>query len=812
MSHPLVSVITPCYNGKAFVRRALVCVKTSTYPNIEHIVIDDASTDGSAEYLQQLRGEFNFTLVKSPKHIGVSAARNVAVSMSKGDYILPLDCDNYFDKDFIEKLVDAAESLPDRVSPLYTPMVLFGDAQRTLNSKDWSLEALLQAPFMNVCSLISRQAFDAAGGFDPKLPILEDYDLFLAMALKGFSGKRIADTQLYYNIRKESIADHFNQRGGEAKKQKIRQYIFQKYQAEFDRLGVRNHPAVVELLGKPPAKSPPPQPTPLSEAEEQVNEQLLYLVPGDAKIVVELGCDRGAFGLRYKRINPRCTYIGIDDNPDAIATAKTRIDRAVLLPYQQLDRLEIPPNSVDCVVFSANLARFVDAVGLLNTARSWLKDNGQLLASIPNPNHWKRILDRFAGNSVEAFDVATLRKVFAAAHLHIFEMERCRDSSDKAQQLQTQLESVLDTYSIDRSQFAKRSETDAYIVRSLKLVQPLKRLLVQTLMISTMASDRVRVYQPDRLLRTIPGVRPVSKMHNANLKVALPDEEKVFIWQRARLYKNEAPPKQKLLIQSGYLVVVEIDDDPRFWPEHIEQDFITYRSCHCIQTSTEPLAEFLRQFNPYVKVFSNQLPEIPPPRQYADDGRVRLFFGALNREADWQPLIDVVNRVLGEFGDRVGVQVIHDKWFFNALKTPHKAFEPTCPYDRYHELLRACDVALLPLNPTEFNSMKSDLKFIECASHGVTVLASPTVYDRSIVDGETGLLYNSLPEFETKLRRLLQDTPWRRQMADNAYGWVRDNRLLSQHYRERYDWYLEMRSRLPELNQALRQRVPEVFR
>ncbi|PPT10979.1 Putative N-acetylgalactosaminyl-diphosphoundecaprenol glucuronosyltransferase [Geitlerinema sp. FC II] len=818
MSYPLVSVITPCYNGKSFIRRALVCVKTSTYPNIEHIVIDDASTDGSSAYLQQLQAEFKFTFVKSPKHIGAAAARNVAISISKGKYILPLDCDNYFDRDFIEKLVDTAESLSETTSPIYTPMVLFGDAQRTIEGKEWSLDLLLQAPFINICSLISRRSFDAVGGFDPRFPLLEDYDLFVSMALKGFTGKRVTNTRLYYNIRKDSVSDHFNQRGGDLKKKKIRQLIFQKHQAEFDRLGLRQHPAVVETLdnssGLPSAPSDPstPQPTPLSEAEGNVNEQLLYLVPGDAKTIVELGCDRGAFGVRYKRINPHCTYIGIDENAEAVEAAKSRLDRAVLVPYSQLDRLEIPPNSVDCVVFSANLANVVDAVRLLKLARSWLKDNGQLLASIPNPNHWQQILDRFAGNSINAFDVATIKKVFAAAHLHIFEMERCRDSSKEAQQLQTQLASILDVYQIDRAQFAKRSETAAYIVRSLKLTQPLKRLLVQTLMISTMASDRVRVYQPDRLLRTVPGVRPVSKMYNASLNIALPEEEKVFIWQRTRLHKDEAPPKQKRLIDHGYLIVVEIDDDPRFWPEHIEQDFITYRSCHCIQTSTEPLAEFLRQFNPYVKIFRNQLPEIPPPRQYADDGTVRLFFGALNREADWQPLIDVVNRVLTEFGDRVRVQVIHDKWFFNALQTSHKDFEPTCAYDRYHELLRACDVALLPLNPTEFNSMKSDLKFIECASHGVTVLASPTVYARSIVDGETGLLYNSLPEFETKLRRLLQDTPWRRQMANNAYRWVRDNRLLSQHYRERYDWYLEMRSRLPELNEALRQRVPEIFR
>jgi hypothetical protein len=49
-------------------------------------------------------------------------------------------------------------------------------------------------------------------------------------------------------------------------------------------------------------------------------------------------------------------------------------------------------------------------------------------------------------------------------------------------------------------------------------------------------------------------------------------------------------------------------------------------------------------------------------------------------------------------------------------------------------------------------------------------------------------------------------------VAGRAYEWVRDNRLLSQHYRRRYEWYLRMRELLPQLNEELRERAPEVFR
>ena len=123
----------------------------------------------------------------------------------------------------------------------------------------------------------------------------------------------------------------------------------------------------------------------------------------------------------------------------------------------------------------------------------------------------------------------------------------------------------------------------------------------------------------------------------------------------------------------------------------------------------------------------------------------------------------------------------------------------------------SCDIGLLPLIPNPVNEMKSDLKFIECAARGVAVLASPTVYEQSIVEGQTGLIYRSVKEFEIKLNLLISETQTRQQIAASAYEWVRDNRLLCRHYKQRRDWYLQMRQELPRLNAELRDRLPELF-
>ena len=133
----------------------------------------------------------------------------------------------------------------------------------------------------------------------------------------------------------------------------------------------------------------------------------------------------------------------------------------------------------------------------------------------------------------------------------------------------------------------------------------------------------------------------------------------------------------------------------------------------------------------------------------------------------------------GQAWDSVRVQVVYDRTFFDALTTPYKLFEPLCSHDHYHELLDEADIALLPLEPTRFNQHKSDLKFIECAAHGVAALASPTIYEQTITGGETGLIYHSPDELEAHLERLIGDVALCHRLGENACCYVAENRMLA---------------------------------
>jgi len=558
---------------------------------------------------------------------------------------------------------------------------------------------------------------------------------------------------------------------------------------------------------------------PNSPQQRVVNTDLMKFIPPNAQIVVEFGCGAGNLGAQYKKINPFCRYIGIEVDKEAARLAASRLDVVVTASLEELDLNKVAPDGVDCLVYDNVLTQLKDPWGMLKNHARHLREEGQAIAAIPNIQHWSVLLNLLAGkwdyqqqglmniNNLRHFTFDSIRQLFTDAGLHVHDIRAIGQLSPQFEEIQKSLAPVLAELGVDQSIFRNRSGALQYIVRAAKK-QPTKRVLVQSLLGETLVCSRVRITEPDAFMATIPGVRIVEQTKQASLALANSEEDKIFIWQR--VWPNSAE-QQKQLLQRGYLILAEIDDDPMRWADYHQKDnFFAFRAAHAVQTSTEALAGFLRNFNPNVAVIPNQVAVLPAPREPRREYPLTLLFGAINREEDWKPIISTLNGLLAEYKDTVTVKVIYDRQFYDALTTPYKEFIPLSPYGAYIQTLSSADIAILPLENTRFNSMKSDLKFLECASCSVAALSGATVYSNTILPGETGLIYRSSAEFGLHLRTLIENHELRSTLVSKAYAWVRENRLLCRHYQARYQWYTSLLDKLPALTEDLLQRVPEL--
>lgn len=546
-------------------------------------------------------------------------------------------------------------------------------------------------------------------------------------------------------------------------------------------------------------------------------------LPPRAKHIVHFGCEDGMTASHFHRISPEVSYTGISEDlvPEKIPGVDTLLSG---IPEEAGESLLA---GTDCIIYEGSALSGL-TTELLERHASFLSPRGQMVMVLSNPAYLGHFLSALSGEGLpgdSGVTLARLQELLGRAGLAICQVRRLLSHKDEKLWANTETQELLQA--AEAWQRARHLEENdprslGYLVRAVRKPD-VRPLLVHSILGEELVTARIRLREPHAFCMTEPGVNygdsrsgePVSLTAMGNSY-----ERKILIRQRMNYHTMEEARRQiELLRKHDFLILFELDDNPVQWLEGYEKlDWMDLRGSHACQVSTPALAEIVRQYNPHVKVFRNELRELPPPREYREDGPVTVFFGALNREEDWQEILPAINEAARKYGEGLRFRVLADKKFFAALETEHKEFlgdERYCngdfvPYPVYCAALHSADISLLPLRDTEFNRMKSDLKFIESAGHGAAVLASPTVYEASVRDGDTGFLYRSPEEFAERLRLLVEDRPRRLKMAEEAYRYVAQERLLSRHYEERLAWYEELFARREELDRELLARLENV--
>ena len=213
---PLVSVIVPYFNMGRYIERTLRSVLSSTYLNIEVIVIDDCSDDSYSQMvltrLSAVKSFARVRVISAPTNVGLPAARNIGIRASHGKYIFTIDSDDLIRHDFIEVAVLALERNPD--FSLVIPQTAFvSDEASVSNLKviDHAIfvgEALRSGSFCNrfsTASSLGTRVLYQEFSYDENLTSYEDWDFYSRAA---WAGKRFivtSDVFFYYRRRPGSM-------------------------------------------------------------------------------------------------------------------------------------------------------------------------------------------------------------------------------------------------------------------------------------------------------------------------------------------------------------------------------------------------------------------------------------------------------------------------------------------------------------------------------------------------------------------------------------------------------------------------------
>jgi GT2 family glycosyltransferase len=217
-STPRITVVVCTYNGCATIRECLEGLSRLEYPNTEMIVIDDGSTDGTA----QIAREFDVRLV-STENRGLSAARNLGLELASGEIIAYLDDDAYPDPHWLDYLAEAFRTTEFTAvgGPNLPPPGEDFVAEAVANSPGGPTHVLLsdrEAEHIPGCNMAFRTAeLRSLGGFDPQFRTAGD-DVDICWRIQG-SGGRVGfhPSALVWHHRRKTVRAYWNQQTGYGK-------------------------------------------------------------------------------------------------------------------------------------------------------------------------------------------------------------------------------------------------------------------------------------------------------------------------------------------------------------------------------------------------------------------------------------------------------------------------------------------------------------------------------------------------------------------------------------------------------------------
>ncbi|MGA1840026.1 MAG: glycosyltransferase family 2 protein [bacterium] len=199
---PKVSIILPTYNGADYIHESIGSCLNQTYKNLELIIVDDGSTDGTDKIVNDYKDN-RINVIKNKNNKGLPNALNIGFSQASGDFLTWTSDDNMYDKEAIEKMLHFL--IEKKCSFVYCNYYKFTDPESRSIVNLPEKVCLETGNMIGPCFMYSRKVMESIGEYDPVTELAEDYDFWIRVA-KVFSMEHISEPLYFFRVHGESLS------------------------------------------------------------------------------------------------------------------------------------------------------------------------------------------------------------------------------------------------------------------------------------------------------------------------------------------------------------------------------------------------------------------------------------------------------------------------------------------------------------------------------------------------------------------------------------------------------------------------------
>jgi len=226
-----VNIVIPLYNQEQYIGECMRSAMAQTYGNFDITVINDGSTDRSALVAREVVDEWNTTVrpnvctivdgawdfwnrlkIVTQENKGLSESRNIGFRMGDGEFILPLDSDDWIDPTYLERTVPQMAN--PEVGIVSTDMQYEGLLHTRIPPKGLTLAHEMVSNDLPVCSLIRRAAFEQTKGYEnifveihgnTKVLGYEDWEMWIQILKRGWKVAVVNEPLFHYRVKPVSM-------------------------------------------------------------------------------------------------------------------------------------------------------------------------------------------------------------------------------------------------------------------------------------------------------------------------------------------------------------------------------------------------------------------------------------------------------------------------------------------------------------------------------------------------------------------------------------------------------------------------------